>query len=252
MANIAGVYDKEKNEKDKDDKQNKYYVGGADGRGGGSGLSVIGPPEEDDPYSGIKANATSGEEGGEGNGRVITLYSNGFTVDDGPFRSLTDPSNQAFIDAMNNGFVPDELRAKGASEDVDVRLVNKSGEEYKPPPPPTYVAYSGGGQSTGASAAQAGAVANAAAVAEAGVPTVDEALPVASVVVRLMSGKRLKARLNMNHTVNHLHALIHAAGAGEGEAYVLMAGFPPAQLTEGAQTIEAAGVAGSQVTQKKA
>jgi hypothetical protein len=53
---IAGVYDK-KNEEDED---NKLYVGGADGRGGGSGLNVIGPPS-DDPYSGIKQNASSAE-----------------------------------------------------------------------------------------------------------------------------------------------------------------------------------------------
>lgn len=57
MPNIAGVYDK-KNEEDEDNKQ---YVGGADGRGGGSGLNVIGPPS-DDPYSGIKQNASSGGE----------------------------------------------------------------------------------------------------------------------------------------------------------------------------------------------
>jgi len=35
--------------------------------------------------------------------RVITLYSNGFTVDDGEFRALTDPRNHSFIDSMNKG-----------------------------------------------------------------------------------------------------------------------------------------------------
>ena len=39
MANIRGVHDKKNNDND-DDDANKFYVGGADGRGGGSGMFV--------------------------------------------------------------------------------------------------------------------------------------------------------------------------------------------------------------------
>jgi hypothetical protein len=46
-------------------------------------------------------------------------------------------------------------------------------------------------------------------------------------------------------------ALISAEGAGSAP-YVLMAGFPPAQLNDAAQTIEAAGLKGAQITQKLA
>ena len=41
--------------------------------------------------------------------------------------------------------VPPELR-EGSPEDMNVKLVDKSSEEYVPPPPPAYVAYSGNGQ----------------------------------------------------------------------------------------------------------
>mmetsp|Transcript_45846 Transcript_45846/g.58869 ORF Transcript_45846/g.58869 Transcript_45846/m.58869 type:complete len:141 (+) Transcript_45846:428-850(+) len=82
-------------------------------------------------------------------------------------------------------------------------------------------------------------------------PVVDESKPKTTVMVRLTNGKRLKAVLNLTHTVQHLQSLIRAEGAGD-EPYVLMAGFPPAQLTDSSVTIEAAGLAGSQVTQKKA
>jgi len=68
--------------------------------------------------------------------------------------------------------------------------------------------------------------------------------------VRLASGKRFKATLNLTHTVSHLHALLAADGHA-GESYVLMGGFPPKQITDTSQTIEASGLAGSQVTQKK-
>jgi len=43
---------------------------------------------------------------------VVTLYANGFTVDDGPFRSLVDPANKPFVDAMNQGFVPEARAAR--------------------------------------------------------------------------------------------------------------------------------------------
>ncbi|CAM9323588.1 unnamed protein product [Heterosigma akashiwo] len=46
-------------------------------------------------------------------------------------------------------------------------------------------------------------------------------------------------------------AIIKAEGAGE-TPYVLMEGFPPAQITNFDQTIEAAGLKGAQITQKLA
>jgi len=132
--------------------------------------------------------------------------------------------------------------------DVAVKIVNKSTEEYVAPPPPAYTAYSGGGQSTGASEVQQGALVTDSSDER---PVVDESKPKTTVMVRLTNGKRLKAVLNLTHTVQHLQSLIRAEGAGD-EPYVLMAGFPPAQLTDSSVTIEAAGLAGSQVTQKKA
>ena len=35
--------------------------------------------------------------------RTITMYSNGFTVDDGAFRALDDPTSQAFIKDLARG-----------------------------------------------------------------------------------------------------------------------------------------------------
>ena len=47
------------------------------------------------------------EGGGGGSGqRVITLYRNGFIVDDGPFRDITAPENHVFIKALEEGRVP--------------------------------------------------------------------------------------------------------------------------------------------------
>ena len=153
MANIHGVYSKKNGSgggNDDDDDGNKFYVGGADGRGGGSGQNVLDPASGTghDPYAGMKASASqaSGDTFDASGARVITLYSNGFTVDDGPFRALNDPANKQFIEEMNRGIIPTELRTgaeQGGGGNVDVALKDKSSEEYVPPPPPAYVAYSG-------------------------------------------------------------------------------------------------------------
>lgn len=43
---------------------------------------------------------------GGGTQRVITMYRNGFIVDDGPFRNISAPENQAFVKALEAGNVP--------------------------------------------------------------------------------------------------------------------------------------------------
>lgn len=43
----------------------------------------------------------------------LTVYKNGFKIDDGTFRPSTDPANQKFMDEVNKGFIPQELVDKG-------------------------------------------------------------------------------------------------------------------------------------------
>lgn len=244
MANVSSLSDLNKKKEEEDD-QNKYYVGGNAQGGGGSGLSVMGPPDQDQDgshYSGIFAHAESGSSE-DTPATVITLYRDGFTVDDGEYRPLSDPENKLFLDDLNLGRVPQELAHKGT--DLSVSIVNKATEEYVPP---AYVAYSGSGHSIGAAAAQDGAVVESTGV---DLPVVDDSKPKTTIAVRLHTGKRMRASLNHSHTLRHLQALIQAEGAGE-IPYILMAGFPPSQITNFDQTVEEAGLCGSQVTQKKA
>lgn len=270
MANVHGLGSIKKDkdaagdDDDEEDGQN-FYVGGASQGGGGSGLSVIDPNDaKKNAVDGIFGQAQAQMGGGgampppppaDGQKRTITVYRNGFTVDDGPLREHTDPANQAFLKDMAEGMVPRELE-EGATGSVAVDLVDKRGEEYEAKPAPAYVAYSGEGQTMGAAKVDDAAVAGggdtgAAGGAAAGPPVVDEAAPKTTLQIRLHDGRRVKATLNLAHTVRDLQALIAAEGAG-GAPYVLMAGFPPAQLTDFGATIEAAGLKGAAVTQKLA
>lgn len=263
MANFATLESLKKGDEEKE-KGNAYYAGGARGAGhGGSGLNVMGPPPDDDAAGGgggggdphvqeIFRRAEAGEpppEGGASPARTITMYNGGFTVDNGPFRRLDDPANKEFLRDLAEGLVPKELEATATpGKGADVRLVDKQNEDYVAP---AYVAYGGEGQTMGSTVAE-GAVMSATSAPEAEeVPEVDASQPSTTLQIRLHDGRRVRAQLNMHHTVRHIHAVIAREGAG-GVSYMLIAGYPPAPLTDASLTLEKAGLKNASVTQKLA
>lgn len=61
--------------------------------------------------------------------RVLTLYANGFTVDDGPLRRFDDPTNEEFLADVNRGVVPKEMEQPDIG-DVSITLVDRKGTDY--------------------------------------------------------------------------------------------------------------------------
>jgi hypothetical protein len=120
-----------KDDDEEEKKENQFFAGGLDNRGGGSGLAVQAPPtgggrpivggggggEHDMLHRIIErgmqdSHAPPPPSGGGGSGQgvetiEITLYRNGFTVNNGPFRDLTAPENQRFLASLQRGEVPD-------------------------------------------------------------------------------------------------------------------------------------------------
>lgn len=178
----------------------------------------------------------------------ITLYSNGFQVDDGPIRLTDDPANDGanakFVDALKEGIVPLEMR-----EGKDPRTVfsfNLDDSKMREPAP--FSAFSGGGQSMGGSEASGVSLA---ASASAGPPTVDTSAPTVRVQVRLAGGrKRAKVTLNTTHTAADLYALLAAEHPlASGAAFELLAGFPPKALSDPGQSMTS--LDGESITQKE-
>ena len=114
----------------------------------------------------------------------ITLWKNGFQVDDGEFRANDNPANEPFLKDLMNGFVPRELQEKYGRE-LDVGLEDKRAEEYVPPPPPKYTAYQGEGMKIGGSMGQ-GLEVNK----ETGKPEVDSSKPSTKLQIRFHNGDR--------------------------------------------------------------
>jgi UBX domain-containing protein 1 len=138
---------------DDGERDNEFYTGGAQsgmavqdpnsGRGRGGGGAGRG-----EFIQGVFDSAR--EHGAEGPPeavpRVVYFWDNGFSVDDGPLRSLEDPANRSFVEALQQGQCPRELAPEDPNQPVNVNLVRKSGD-YVEPPKPKYVAFGGGGRS---------------------------------------------------------------------------------------------------------
>ena len=221
-----------------------------------SGLAVEPNNNNDDddnrhPRDSVFSQAESvGANGAPGSGtddevrRTITMYRDGFIVDDGPYRRLTDPSNAEFLRSLATGVTPRELLAEG---DVTVGLIDKRNQEYVEP----FRSFSGTGASLG------GAAATTTTTAEDGIidvtslpstpPPVDSSQPTTSIQVRLIHGKRKVVKVNLTDRVQDLVA--HLRTELEGTARVrVLAGFPPAPIADLAQTVEEAGLQGASVS----
>lgn len=211
--------------------------GGGGGGGGGVFDNIV---KQASSSSADGAPPASGVEGVK-----ITLYKNGFTVNDGPIRDVTTPENILFLQTLDRGEVPVELAVKGRN--LDVSLEDKREEEYIPP---AYTAFSGGNSLGSSSSSTSSAYTfSPEMMAGADLSAVDETQPVTTLQIRTHNGKKIRIKINQSATVLELAATI-SRDAGASSAFVLSSGFPPADITDAMLTIKDAGLIGAAVIQK--
>lgn len=228
-----------KKEEEKKGKKTSSYTGGSK-----SGMEVENPV--DDIVRQAKEQSSSGEVGKEGTKLKITLWKNGFQVDEGEFRPYDDPRNQQFMKELKDGFVPSEIRAKHkGKEPMDVGLDDKREEEFVPPPPPAYVAYSGSGITMGGVSGVGLGVDK-----DNGKPIIDDSKPKTKIAFRFHNGERAVVEFNTNHTIADIHMYVMMAAPVDG-SYQLIEGFPPKPIPEeDGLTIEKANLCSGSITQK--
>jgi UBX domain-containing protein 1 len=233
---IASLDDFKKKE-DEDKKATQSYAGGDK-----SGLAIQNPGDEDQ-WKKMQEMAMAGGSAGPlpSDHVVVTVYRNGFTVGDGPFRPLSDPLNKKFMDEMAQGRAPAELQA-GRSEQVHVAVHDKRGEDYKEPPAPAYVKFSGEGNSLGGSSSSAAAPA---VEASQGTIQVDDSKPKTKVQIRFHDGQKKAQEFNQDHTVGDLRAFCQQCVGGQ--AMAIKGGFPPKPITDDSLTLKDAGLCGAAV-----
>ncbi|CAK7349025.1 unnamed protein product [Dovyalis caffra] len=189
---------------------------------------------------------------------TITLWRNGFTVDDGPLRRFDDPANASFLESIKQSECPKELEPADRRTQVHLDLMRRE-ENYSEPEKPR-ASFRGVGRTLGDSSGTTVSAASEPTVAvaslkPASLPTpglaIDSSSPTTSIQLRLADGTRMVSHFNLNHTIRDIRAFIEASRPGGASNYQLQTmGFPPKQLTDPDQTIEEAGIASSVVIQK--
>ncbi|KAK8601050.1 hypothetical protein V6N13_059202 [Hibiscus sabdariffa] len=186
----------------------------------------------------------------------IVFWTNGFTVDDGPLRSLDDPENAQFLESIRKSECPKELEPADRRSSVHVNLIKRD-EKFPEPEKKRQVAFQGVGRTLGSSSSSASSEPTLSSSPLNSAPNpyyglvVDESLPSTSIQLRLGDGTRMITRFNLQHTVDDIRSFINASRPGSTTNYQLqMMGFPPKLLTDPTQTIEQAGLANSVVIQK--
>mmetsp|Transcript_36256 Transcript_36256/g.43765 ORF Transcript_36256/g.43765 Transcript_36256/m.43765 type:complete len:406 (-) Transcript_36256:488-1705(-) len=182
----------------------------------------------------------------------VVFYNNGFVVNGGPLRRPDDPANAAFLQSIQKGECPDELKPEpGKQVNVEAR-VQRENKDYEPPPEPKYKAFSGTGQSLGSSSS--GASASASAPPPPSQPNrkvvIDDSAPVTSLQIRLHDGTRMVAKFNHTHTVQDIQQVVRDARPDMPANFQLMTSYPPTALTNVTQTIKDAGLVGAVVLTK--
>ncbi|KAI8321992.1 SEP-domain-containing protein, partial [Martensiomyces pterosporus] len=203
--------------------------------------------------------------------RELTFWRNGFSIGDGPLFNTEDPRNRQNLEAILQGRAPLDILNVRPGQQVEMKVMSRTGEDYVPPaaPPPQPFAGHGrrlGGISPAISGASSSAIpggfpqqpasrtggsSSASASASAGRPiTLDPSQRTVQIQIRLADGSRVVARANPSHTIGDLRAFVLSQRPGaDARAFVFKTMMPPKVLDNDATTIEEAGIANAAVVQ---
>ncbi|KAI9744182.1 MAG: hypothetical protein M1818_002334 [Claussenomyces sp. TS43310] len=175
--------------------------------------------------------------------RVLHLWADGFSIEDGPLHRFDDPQNAADLHVIRSGRAPLHLMNVAPDQEVDVQL-HKHEENYVAPKK-VYKPFSGGGQRLGSptpgapstSASTTAPIPAPAAAAPAASTSVaqdvDPSQPTLSLRVQLADGTRLPARFNTTHTIGDVYSFIDRASPGSTtRPWVLATTFPNKEHTD--------------------
>jgi UBX domain-containing protein 1 len=264
MPRIATLDSILKGNKDEEEEGgNEYFTGGTGNEGRGSGLAVLAPNQGNSNNTDPQIKAIMGriqkqqQEASPAPRRLatVTVFSNGFTLNDGPFRPILEAPNRAFLESLQQGYCPDELVREG--QPADVSIFNKMTEEYKPPSAtpaaaPLFNPFAGAGTTVGGNTVKEGVLVFG--TTDGSLPQVNESVDKTNLIrvqVKFQQRKEVFT-FEKHHTVRDLIFMIEAKFGGELNAYQLFSASrgPPKVILHDSfdQTLTEAGLAGALVT----
>lgn len=181
--------------------------------------------------------------------RVLHLWQDGFSIDDGELRRFDDPANQMDLQLIRSGRAPLHLMNVEPDQPVDVKL-NQHETPYVRPPK-KFKPFSGAGQRLGSPVPGAGTGAVAAAPPPAAAPATatsttsgsatpaaDPSRPTVMIRIQLPDGSRLPARFNTTQTVEDVYEFVRSTSVEtQTRPWVLATTFPNKDHTDKASVL---------------
>ncbi|EGX87891.1 Cdc48-dependent protein degradation adaptor protein (Shp1), putative [Cordyceps militaris CM01] len=174
--------------------------------------------------------------------RVLHIWQDGFSIDDGELRRYDDPANQQDLSMIRSGRAPLHLMNVQHDQAVDVKL-EQHDTPYKALPK-KWKAFSGSGQRLGspvpggpvatpAPAVSRSAAASSTAAPSSPIPDIDASQPTVTIRLQLPDGTRLPARFNTTSTLGDVYSFIGRASAEtQARPWVLVTTFPNKEHTD--------------------
>ncbi|XP_061602516.1 UBX domain-containing protein 2A [Cololabis saira] len=184
---------------------------------------------------------------------VVRLWKDGFTVNDGDFRSYSVPKNQDFLDAIKRGELPAEWGRRAEEEELEISVEDLTEENYVPRKKKVFHPFSGPGYRLGSVAPRV--VARSPSVHEDGdsppIPmvTLDHALPVTSLQIWLADGRRLVQRFNLSHRIADVQDFV-ARCQRSCPPFTLTTSLPFRELSDKELSLEEADLANAVIVQR--
>jgi UBX domain-containing protein 1 len=184
---------------------------------------------------------------------VLKLWKDGFTVNNGELRSYTDPGNTEFLQSIQRGEIPQELR-QGNSE-VYLSMEDHRVEAFKQNADKGIKPFTGHGYTLGSPAPpvvgasrEEDKPANEARAKEG--LNLDTSQPTTNIQIRLSDGSRLVAQFNHTHTVGQVRQYILTARPQyQTRSFNLLSGYP-SRILEDSQTLAEGNLLNSAIMQK--
>ncbi|KAK3685252.1 hypothetical protein B0T22DRAFT_517230 [Podospora appendiculata] len=174
--------------------------------------------------------------------RILHIWTDGFSIDDGELRRFDDPDNQAALQMIRQGRAPLHLMNVRFDQRVDVKLQQHQ-ENYRVLPR-IYRPFGGEGRRLGSPVPGDGSspplaptsTATTAPATSSNLSSstgVDQSQPTLMLRIQLPDGTRLPARFNVDQTVGDVYDFIQRAlPAASGRPWVLSTTFPSKDHTD--------------------
>lgn len=225
----------------------------------------LGQTEDDHQEVAPRGSRAAAATGGQQNLEIVTLtlWRQGFVINDGELRLYEDPANREFFESITRGEIPEELRSKGQTM-FRVDLKDNRHEEYVKRSKP-FKAFGGSGQTLGSPVPPMATASSSSTTSSSSASgnneenekraseelALDSSQPTTMLQIRLADGSRLSARFNQTHTVDQVRRYIVNARPQYGaQNFALMTTFPSKELSDGAQSLKDAGLLNAAIMQR--